>query len=203
LRAACFFVALLGCSGGHSSVDAGADARVALDAFVPIDAFVPRDAFVPHDAFVPADAPGDAGPDASCSTPCVTGYVCFEGTCVDPHSIGCCSGTACPGETFCDMPACICEHWSVLLCDPECSEDEVCRRGTCLPRCLFDGCPDPEAGCTDDGCRRPMCTDDECRAMSLVCDRYVGCFDPCADPALLERCAMLGQVCMLGACVDP
>jgi len=81
-----------------------------------------------------------------CCPPCEECYVCVEEECVPkvcgPHYVCDNDECVCAEECCKDSDCGPCEHCVNYHCVYQCSEDQCCHRGTCVPKCNpnGDGC---------------------------------------------------------------
>lgn len=174
---------------------------------------------------------GSCRPSGDCCDTgvCPDGFLCdFFGSCGCVEATGCCAGEACEGGASCDFFSCTCvreddccvfgcrEPW--MTCEPgtcgcvedtscgaSCTGDFLCTFGSCMHRCVFDGCPEGLTCSDSEGCVEPRCTRTECALHDPMraCDPGRGCYDPCERAEEWDWCTSMGGVCFYGNCVDP
>lgn len=169
---------------------------------------------------------GSCVPGGCCATGfCPRGDRCDYDSCGCVPATGCCAGEACGSGELCDPYSCTCAREDdccvfgrcdfPMICDgacgcrvddscsPACAGDSVCFYGSCMARCVFEGCPDSLFCSETEGCVAPRCTEEECvlQEPPLACDPGRGCYDPCAESDF-SWCTASGGRCVLGTCVD-
>ena len=118
-------------------------------------------------------------------TACTVGDKCAEGICKPGPAPNCDDSNPCTDDSCNVDSGCVHAHNTTQCSDgSECTLDDICKDGTCLPG--------PPADCNDDN----ICTTD-------YCDPGVGCIhnvndQPCDD----GNACTVGDVCQTGACVS-
>lgn len=150
-------------------------------------------------------AEGLCVPLACSGHPICGDWVCINGACAEPPS---CAGAACPGDLVCNPTTMTCEAPGVVTCtdDTECTNNQVCAGGTCVPRvtCAFTAdCPNGlycVRGVCDDGCTQASDCGDQ--ALQWACnggDCQQRCLndDNCGTGGICE-----GNLCLPAECTS-